>query len=395
MARETMDGTARGAVVATTTTTDERAPSEVWDRPWLHASAPAGGTLDPARAGRWLLFPALTHHDRAWELIRDATRAGRLGVAATASTAFPSQARPGCGTIMVHTRDCGDREDVRRVLRALRDLGVGRRLEYKPDRPPRAGTVGGGPTRALLYVSPPGSPELIDRPGTPVIGVSPMVVIDVETTGLGACPPERVVEVAALRLDGDGTPVAALETLIDPGVPIPPEATATHGISDAMVATAPPFEAVAGELARLLAGAVLVGHYASFDYGFLYGEYRLLGRRLPRLPIVCTQRLTRRLRPGQPRYRLADCCEALGLDPPAAKAALAGVNATAALLGRLLPLAVSAGVSPLLDQPSARPRLLAERWGEPWPATARPMADPAHLRRLPLGSRVHAGAARQ
>lgn len=140
-----------------------------------------------------------------------------------------------------------------------------------------------------------------------------MVVVDVETTGLGACPPERVVEVAALRLDGDGTPVASLETLVDPGVPIPPEAMATHGISDVMVATAPPFEAVAGQLARLLAGAVLVGHYASFDYRFLYGEYR----RLPRLPMVCTQQLTRRLGLDQPRYRLPDCCRAFGLDDPA------------------------------------------------------------------------------
>jgi DNA polymerase III epsilon subunit family exonuclease len=261
------------------------------------------------------------------------------------------------------------------VLRGLRDLGVRRRLVYAPDRTAHVGPLGGAMApRTLLYVSPAGSPELTDRPGTPVIGASPMVVVDVETTGLGACPPERAVEVAALRLDGDGTPVARLETLVDPDVPIPPEATATHGISDVMVATAPPFEAVAGQLARLLTGAILVGHSASFDYSFLYGEYRRLGRRLPRLPMVCTRQLTRRLRPDQPRYRLADCCRAFGLDDPASQAASAGVTAAAALLRRLLPLAASEGVSPLLDQPAAQPRLLPDGWGEPWPATARPMA---------------------
>jgi len=250
------------------------------------------------------------------------------------------------------------------------------------DRTARAGPLGGAvaPRSTVLYVSPAGSSELTGRPGTPVLGVSPMVIVDVETTGLGACPPERVVEVAALRLDGDGMPVAGLETLVDPGVPIPPQATATHGISDVMVATAPPFEAVAGRLARLLAGAILVGHSASFDYSFLYGEYRRLGRRLPRLPMVCTRQLTRRLRPDQPRYRLADCCRAFGLDDPASQAATAGATATAALLRRLLPLATSQGVSPLLDQPAAQPWLLPDGWGEPWPITARPMARSAPSR---------------
>jgi DNA polymerase III epsilon subunit family exonuclease len=384
MAQVTLDGTQGTAVPAD----DRRAPSQVWDSPWLHASGPAATTADPARTGRWLLFPALTHHDRAWELVRDATRAGRLGIAATASTAFPSQARPEHGTIMVHTRDCGDRDDVRRVLRGLRGLGVGRRLVYKPDRVARAGTKRAGAAGTVLYVSPAGSSELIDRPGTPVIGVSPMVVVDVETTGLGACPPERVVEVAALRLDPDGTPVAHLETLVDPGVPIPPEATATHGICDAMVATAPPFEAIAGQLARLLTGAVLVGHYASFDYGFLYGEYRLLGRRLPRLPIVCTQRLTRRLRPDQDRYRLADCCRAFGLDGPARQSAIAGAAAAAGLLRRLLRLAASEHVSPFLDQPSAHPRLLPDGWGRPWPVAARAMP------RSPLPQPVYSATSR-
>jgi hypothetical protein len=44
----------------------------------------------------------------------------------------------------------------------------------------------------------------------------------------------------------------------------------------------------------------------------------------------------------------------------------------AALLRRLLPLAASEGVSPLLGQPSAQPWLPPDGWGEPWPVTARP-----------------------
>jgi DNA polymerase III epsilon subunit-like protein len=67
--------------------------------------------------------------------------------------------------------------------------------------------------------------------------VTPLVILDVETTGLG--PDARVVSVAAVGLAPRSEPRLAFAWLVNPGVPIPPDATAIHGITDADVAGAP------------------------------------------------------------------------------------------------------------------------------------------------------------
>jgi DNA polymerase III epsilon subunit-like protein len=386
---------------------DARAPSQVRDTPWLWSRHPDPGPasgLDPrvdpgvdpgapsqgrapwARVGGWHLTPARTHHDQAWALIRDATRAGRLGVHATTSTAMPDPARQadGGGVIVIATRDLNDVDDVRRVLGGLRHLGVRRRLTYHADAQaltPSSIQAGRGPA---LYASPQDSRDLHDhRDQVPLLGSTPMTVVDVETTGLGTCPTRRIVEIAVHRLDGAGAAAGAgtvqdsLVTLVNPGVPIPPAATATHGITDAMVAIAPPFAAVAGEVARLLAGAIMVAHCGYFDYSFLWGEYRLLGRQLPRLPLLCTHQLTRRLRPEEPSYRLADCCELFGLAEHPNHSAPDDVTATVALLRHLLPEAIEHRVPVLADGVPALVRLLPPGWQAPWPPAATPVARAA------------------
>lgn len=67
---------------------------------------------------------------------------------------------------------------------------------------------------------------------------------------------------------------------MDPGVPIPPGATAIHGISDADVRGAPPFSAIAPEVQRLVEGATLLGYNSrSFDTPLLDKELRRAGER--------------------------------------------------------------------------------------------------------------------
>jgi DNA polymerase III epsilon subunit family exonuclease len=346
---------------------DERAPSQVRDTPWLWADHPDPSTREHDRAGSWLLVPAWTHHDQAWALIRDATRAGRLGIHAKTSTAMPCPTRDEASgaAIVIATRDLADVVDVRRVLRELRALGVRRRLTYHADTQALTPPGVGPGRRPALYVSPQGSRELEDRRDqVPLLGSTPMTVVDVETTGLGTCPTHRIVEIAVQRLDGASAVQDRLVTLVNPGVPIPAAATATHGITDAMVATAPPFAAIAGEVARLLAGAIMVAHYAYFDYSFLWGEYRLLGRRLPRLPLLCTHQLTRRLHPEEPSYRLTDCCDLLGIAERPNHSALDDATATTALLRRLLPEAAERRMPVLADGVPSWAQLLPAGWGD-------------------------------
>lgn len=84
-------------------------------------------------------------------------------------------------------------------------------------------------------------------------------VLDTETTGLGA--EARIVEVAVL----DGAGRVLLESLLDPGEPIPPEATAIHGITDAMVAGRPAFAEILPALTAALAGRRVLIYNARFD----------------------------------------------------------------------------------------------------------------------------------
>jgi DNA polymerase-3 subunit epsilon len=80
-----------------------------------------------------------------------------------------------------------------------------------------------------------------------------LAFVDLETTGTGAAS-DAITEIGIVRVeavDPAGPPVVTeWSTLVDPGVPIPPEIQALTGISDAMVRNAPTFAQVASEVRR-------------------------------------------------------------------------------------------------------------------------------------------------
>ncbi|MCX4596066.1 3'-5' exonuclease [Streptomyces sp. NBC_01549] len=92
-----------------------------------------------------------------------------------------------------------------------------------------------------------------------VIGDPTSVVLDTETTGLhdGA----RIVEIAVLGVDGE----VLLDSLVNPGVPIPAEATRIHGITDHMVQAAPNFSDLLVPLTEALHGRKVVIYNQQFD----------------------------------------------------------------------------------------------------------------------------------
>jgi len=131
----------------------------------------------------------------------------------------------------------------------------------------------------------------------------PLVFVDIETTGFSPAS-SRVLEVGVVRVE-DRRVVDTFQTLIHPRAPIAYPITRLTGITNQMVAQAPPFEHIALELGRRLSGAVFVAHNVSFDYGFIKAEYdRLNIAFTPKQ--LCTVRLSRALYPNAKGHKLQD-----------------------------------------------------------------------------------------
>jgi DNA polymerase-3 subunit epsilon len=97
-----------------------------------------------------------------------------------------------------------------------------------------------------------------------------VALLDVETTGRDASV-DRVVELGIVIGRG-GEVVARHNWLIHPGMPIPAEVSAIHGITDEMVQDKPRFEAVASEVLDALRGCIPGAYNAPFDRAFLMSE---------------------------------------------------------------------------------------------------------------------------
>ncbi|MBR2897759.1 MAG: 3'-5' exonuclease, partial [Oscillospiraceae bacterium] len=98
--------------------------------------------------------------------------------------------------------------------------------------------------------------------------IGSFVVLDVETTGLSSSR-DHLLEIAAIKFE-DWSPVEKFHTLLNPGKPIPSEATAVNNITDEMVAEAPSFSQIIDCLNSFVGKSNIVGHNLPFDLKFLY-----------------------------------------------------------------------------------------------------------------------------
>lgn len=96
------------------------------------------------------------------------------------------------------------------------------------------------------------------------------VCLDCETTGLEPRT-DRVIEVALIKFRGEEI-LEQYDSLIDPGMAIPPSSSAIHHIMDAMVAGKPAIELILPTLRDLVGDCVVVGHGIPFDLAILHHE---------------------------------------------------------------------------------------------------------------------------
>lgn len=193
------------------------------------------------------------------------------------------------------------------------------------------------------------SPEQLsfEALGTPLSDVT-FVVVDLETTGQAPAG-AAITEVGAVKVRG-GQVLGEFQTLVNPGVPIPPMITVLTGITTAMVIKAPRIAEVLPsflEFAGFAPGTVLVAHNARFDVAFLKAASRELGHRWPAPQVVDTLALARKAftRDDVPNHRLGTLARAVGSpvtpDHRALTDARATVDVLHSLLERLAPLGLT------------------------------------------------------
>lgn len=126
---------------------------------------------------------------------------------------------------------------------------------------------------------------------------------DVETTGLDPAV-DRVVEVGLVLCTPQEIMLRA-SLFVDPGMPIPPSATAVHGITDLDVAWAPNLLEALETMGNLMPQPpdFYVAHNARFDSAFLGLQER---------PWICTLAMSRQAYPDR-SHRLMSLCQDLGL----------------------------------------------------------------------------------
>ena len=130
---------------------------------------------------------------------------------------------------------------------------------------------------------------------------------DIETTGLDPRK-DRIVEIAAIKFDKRGI-IARFSTLINPGIPMPAEASRVNNITDDMLMGKPALDEVLPDFLKFIKGSIMAAHNAPFDCSFINEK---LSTRMDN-PMADTLVISRELFPGYRSYSLQNLSAALGI----------------------------------------------------------------------------------
>jgi DNA polymerase-3 subunit epsilon len=133
------------------------------------------------------------------------------------------------------------------------------------------------------------------------------IVLDTETTGLDPKQGHRIIEVAAIEMDGRKISDRTFHRYLNPEREIDEGAAAVHGLTLERLQNEAKFAEIAPALLEFIAGAQLIIHNAPFDIGFLNAELTVAG--LPTLsnPVIDTLKVAKELHPGKKNNLNALC----------------------------------------------------------------------------------------
>ncbi len=232
------------------------------------------------------------------------------------------------------------------VTRVIGVTGVTTGLHGVPGRGLRPAVVDQIGSTARLFAA--SGQRAFDDLGDPLRDIT-FVVVDLETTG-GSPATEVITEFGAVKVRG-GEVLGEFATLVDPGRSIPPQITMLTGISDVMVADAPPIDVVLPSFLEFIRGTVLVAHNAGFDIGFLRAACARMGLPWPAPAVIDTVRLARRAltREEAPSVRLGLLAPLLGSRVLPDHRALTDARATVDVLHALFERLGTLGVHSLSE----------------------------------------------
>lgn len=247
------------------------------------------------------------------------------------------------------------------------DDGAGPARAAAPDR--------ARPTAPVAETAPGSRPEFYDFDlfGPTQVAADPwsrrleeltFTVLDTETTGLDPTAGDRIVSIGAVRvMNGRVLRQETFERLVNPGRLVPATSTAIHGLTDEMLADAPPIEEVLPELGRFAEDTILVGHNLAFDLQFLRTAARSTQVALTQ-PALDTLLLDVALYPAQADHTLEAIAARLGVSIVGRHTALGDALVTADVLVGLLGPLREAGIRTLEHALATSRRAFEARAGD-------------------------------
>lgn len=185
-----------------------------------------------------------------------------------------------------------------------------------------------------------------------------IVVFDIETTGLDSRT-EAITEIGAVKVK-DREIIDTFETFVNPGKPIPANITELTGITDKMVADAPPISEAFEAFCEFVGDSAVIAHNAKFDVGFMQSAAKKLGKTFNNM-VLDTLELSRFLQPELSRHKLDIIAEHLGIENGNHHRAVNDATVTAKIWFAFIPKLAAKGFEDLYSVMTLQPGRLEEK----------------------------------
>lgn len=171
------------------------------------------------------------------------------------------------------------------------------------------------------------------------LSATTFVILDLETTG-GSPGLNSITEIGAQKIRG-GQVLAEFQTLVNPGVSLPPFITVLTGITESMLLPAPKIDQVLPQFLEFLGSeheTILVAHNSHFDIGFLKAAANQLGYQWPKFQVLDTVKIARQVltKDEVRNYKLETLATFFKAPNPPTHRALEDVRATSVVLHGLI-----------------------------------------------------------